>query len=182
VKRNLFKAFLVLSIVTLVLFWSFGGRFPYPSPYAGPYEGVVLDAAMGTPIAGVLIEAIWWCHDNPLPDGPGHYQIISKSRSNENGGFQIHASDHRGGWFGTDFHLRLSAYKYIDSCYILDTNNKALPEETQEWPFVDTSIFQHLPSNLTVRMKPSMPVLLEALGSKNPLIREKAAEELKKLK
>jgi hypothetical protein len=180
--RTVFRTLLIATVLVIALFWSFGGHFPYPTPYAGPYKGTVINAATEAPIPEAVIEAIWWCHDNPLPDGPGHYQIITKSRSDESGRFQIKTSSRRGGWFGTDFHLRVIAGGYIESVQIFDTRNNPLPKETRDWPFVDTSIFQYPPSNLTVRMKPAKPILLEALESKNPLIRETAADELKKLK
>jgi hypothetical protein len=153
----------------------------FPLPFTGPRNGRVLDAATGQAIAGATILAEWWCHDNPLPDGPGHYTIRTEVKSDQNGVFKLNPPARRRGWFGTSFTLQVSAREYIDAVLIVDPENTPLPPQTAAWPFAETSIHQALPETLTIQLQAAKPVIQNALSSPDPLIRQAAQEKLKSL-
>jgi hypothetical protein len=82
-------------------------------PLPGPFEGRVTDRQNGRPIAMAEVEAESWCHDNPLPDGPGSFHVRSNTKTNESGLFRLEKETRRGGLFGCSFALKINAEGYI---------------------------------------------------------------------
>lgn len=147
-------------------------------PFSGPYQGTVEDLKTGEPLKGVKVEAEWWCHDNPLPDGPGSFFVRSSTVTDERGAFQIKRETRRGGLFGCSFVLKITAEGYIPASLILDPSGEPLPPSTKAYPFVRTSAFTGFPSELHVKLTPALPVWLNAVRSRVPLHREVAREKL----
>ncbi len=176
------RKLLIVAVLFMIALGVIGvGWFLPRLPFTGPWRGRVVDATTGQPIPGVTIAAEWWCHDNPLPDGPGHYTIRAAANSDIDGQFTLTPPVRRGGWFGTHFALVVRAREYIDAVFIVDPNNTPLPPSTATWPFVDTTIHTSLPATMTIELQPAKPVLLKALESSDPLIRQTAEEELQEL-
>ena len=146
-----------------------------------PRSGRVLDATTGKPIAGATAAAEWTCHDNPLPDGPGHLPAYAEGTTDADGRFVLAPPARRGGIFQTDFVFRVRAKGYIEAVFIVDPHNVPLPPSTVAWPFADTTVHTSLPATITARLKPAKPVLLKALTSSDKLIRETAREMLREL-
>lgn len=158
------------------------GQLLRPLPFAGPYRGTVADSEKGTSIPGALIEVEWKRHDNPLPDGPGHHTVKMSAKTDSKGCFNIEKQETRGGLFATDVTIRVAAQGYIRRVIIIDPKGTPLPRQTVDWPFQDTSVSTSLPDPLDVVLKPAMPIILRALQSKDPLIRQTAEQELRQLK
>ncbi len=150
-------------------------------PFAGPYEGYIIDSATNKPISGAIVEAEWWCHDNPLPDGPGSYFIRASSVCDRNGHFRIKQETKQGGYFGNSFALKVKAKGYIPATFIGDTSDLPLPSSTTAYPFIDTIQYKSFPSTLHIKLKPAGQVFLKSIRSENPSYRRKAKEELQKL-
>ncbi|MFC1834903.1 ankyrin repeat domain-containing protein [Thermodesulfobacteriota bacterium] len=165
-----------LCLAALVLFLS-GCTLPFP----GPYEGRVTDAKTGRPIVGAKVEAEWWCHDNPLPDGPGSFFVRSSTVTDEQGRFRLAKETRRGGWFGSSFALKITADGYIPATLIGDPSGYPLPASTKAYPFVRTSTHRRFPAELDVKLAPAVTVWLKALGSGIPLHQRVAREKLTKL-
>jgi hypothetical protein len=149
-----------------------------PLPFAGPYTGTVTDATTSQPIAHATVTAHWTCHDNPLPDGPGHNPVSATTATDRNGAFTLASPRRRGGWFGTDFHLAVAAPGYIDAICIVDPHGTPLPPSTVAWPFATTTTQASLPATLHLQLKPEGPVLQQALQSADPVVREIASKRL----
>jgi len=158
------------------------GQLFLPLSFAGPYSGRVTDAEAGLPIPDASVEVTWRRHDNPLPDGVGHNAIKAAGKTDRNGVFHLEKQGTRGGLFQTDVSIQVTAQGYIKRVLILDPKGTPLPPQTIDWPFQDTSVHVSPPEPLNVRLKPALPVILKALQSKDPLIKQTAAEELRKLK
>jgi hypothetical protein len=156
-----------------------GGCYSVPLP--GPFEGRVTDNQSGRPIAGAEVEAESWCHDNPLPDGPGSFHIRSNTKTNENGFFRLEKETRRGGLFGCSFALKISAESYIPTNLLYEPKGIPLPPETVAYPFINTSALKEFPAKLEIQLAPAMPVFLKALKSGNPLYQRMAREKLTKL-
>jgi len=150
-------------------------------PFSGPYSGRVVDAVTAKPIAGASVVGVWFCHDNPLPDGSGHYSLESTTTTDAGGGFILNPPSRRGGWFGTSFSLQVLAGGYIEAVLIVDPNNTPLPPSTVAWPFKDTTVHTTLPAKMTVKLQPAKAILLKAEQSSDPLIKQTAQEMLQKL-
>lgn len=150
-------------------------------PYPGPYRGRVTDAQTGQPISGAKVEAEWWCHDNPLPDGPGSYFIRSWTVTNDRGAFRLEKETRRGGLFGSHFVLRISAEGYIPAHLIAEPSGTPLPAGTEEYPFTKTSAYKVFPAELKIKLTPAVPVFLKALRSGVPLQMKIAREKLIRL-
>jgi len=160
------------------------GTILRPLPFAGPYSGTVVDFERDSPIPGATVEVEWMRHDNPLPDGPGHHTIKASAKTDRNGVFKIEKQETRGGLSATDVTIRVTAQGYITRVFIIDPNalRSPLPQQTIDWPFQNTSVHVSPPVPLHVRLKPALPVILKALQSKDPLIKQTAEEELRRLK
>ncbi|MEW5724697.1 MAG: HEAT repeat domain-containing protein [Thermodesulfobacteriota bacterium] len=150
----------------------------WPLPFEGPGRGTVLDQETGRPVPFPEVEAVWLCHDNPLPDGPGHYQVIAPAETDAGGRYQLERPYRRRGFFGTSLVVRFNAQGYIGQVFILDPSGRPLPAETAAYPFVRTVVQRSLPVELEVRLEPAGPVLVRALESDNPLYRAQAAQTL----
>jgi len=158
------------------------GQFFFPLSFPGPYSGTVVDSE-GNPIPGAIVEVQWMLHDNPLPDGVGHYPIKAAGETDKNGIFYIKKQESRGGLSQTDLSIKITAKGYIERVLIIyPKGNLVLPQQTIDWPFADTSIHKSPPEPFNVRLKPALPVILKAIQSKDPLIKWKAEQELRKLK
>jgi hypothetical protein len=168
-------ALLILALLLLP------GCLPGSLPFSGPKTGRVVDGATGEPIAGAVVQASWTCHDNPLPDGSGHYNVNAWAVCNQFGYFRLRKPGRRGGWFGTDHSVSVSAKGYIKKVFIVDPSERPLPESTRTYPFVETSVHRSLPAQMTIRLNPAIPVLLKAFKSDNPRYRSIAKRELAKL-
>lgn len=101
----------VFSFFLIALMGVSGDCSPVPLP--GFFEGHVIDNQSGRPIAGALVEAESWCHDNPLPDGPENFFVVSNTKKDKNGFFRIEKKTRRSGFFGCSFALKISAENYI---------------------------------------------------------------------
>ncbi|MEW6265896.1 MAG: carboxypeptidase-like regulatory domain-containing protein [Thermodesulfobacteriota bacterium] len=168
----------VLGLVLFVLVLGFYSSLPFP----GPFEGIVLDATTGQSIPGANVTANWWCHNNPLPDGPGHFTLSLSAKTGQDGRFKIKKQTNRGGLFGSSFSLTATAKGYINSVWVVDPKGTPLPRSTVNYPLVDTSLHTSLPGTLLIKLKPAEPVLRQAIKSDDPLISKIAEEELRKLK
>jgi hypothetical protein len=156
------------------------GQLFLPLPFAGPYHGTVTDSEAGHPIPDASVKVIWMRHDNPLPDGVGHKAIKALAKTDRNGVFHLEKQEARGGLFQTDVSIQVTAKGYIKRVLILDPKATPLPQQTIDWPFQDTSVHLSPPEPLNLKLKPALPVILEALHSKDPLIKQTAEEELRK--
>ena len=156
------------------------GSFIHPLPFAGHYDGMVLDRSNGKTISGAEIEAAWWCHDYPDPHF-GNYWVRTSANTDAKGRYRIEKPKRRAGWFSTDFSLSITAKGYIKRVFILDPKGIPLPQETREYPFIETTTYVSLPSILNIRLNPSEPLLLKALQSDNRAYRIQAAEALGKM-
>ena len=156
------------------------GSFIHPLPFAGHYDGMVLDRSNGKTISGAEIEAAWWCHDYPDPHF-GNYWVRASANTDAKGRYRIEKPKRRAGWFSTDFSLSITAKGYIKRVFILDPKGIPLPQETREYPFIETTTYVSLPSLLNIRLNPSEPLLLKALQSDNRAYRIQAAEALGKM-
>ncbi len=150
-------------------------------PFPGPYGGYIVDSATGKPVAGAAVEAEWWCHDSPIPDGSGSYFIRVSTVCDGKGIFSIKKETRRGGYFGSSFALKIKAKGYIPATLIGEKSNIPLPPSTAAYPFIDTSQLKSFPPELIVKLKPAGPVYIELLKSEDTFFRRKAAEELQKL-
>ncbi|NLX04891.1 MAG: hypothetical protein GXY33_07085 [Phycisphaerae bacterium] len=113
-SRTSRNVLILLLLVGIAAAATLAVRFLFPPlPFAGPYAGTVVDADSGTPIADARVCADGWRHDNPLPDGSGHDHVRSETRTDLAGRFILPESESRGGWFGTDFAIEISAEGYI---------------------------------------------------------------------
>jgi hypothetical protein len=119
-------------------------------------------------------------HDNPLPDGVGHKAIKALAKTDRSGVFHLEKQEARGGLFQTDVSIQVTAKGYIDRALIIDPKATPLPPQTIAWPFQETSVHVSPPEPLRVRLKPALPIILKALQSKDPLIKQVAEEELRK--
>jgi hypothetical protein len=150
-------------------------------PFPGPYIGVVLDAKTDEPIEGALVRAEWWCHDNPLPDGPGSFFIRVETSTDAKGAFRIDKQRRRGGLFGSSFALKVEKPGYIPANIIALEHGNELPESTKEYPLIASQSVERFPDRLRVKLSPAVPVLLKAMESGIPLYQRTAREELIKL-
>lgn len=150
-------------------------------PYPGPYQGTVVDAETGEPIAGATVQGEWWCHDNPLPDGPGSFFVRSSTTTDEQGSFLLERETHRGGLFGASFALKITAEGYIPASLLGEPSGRPLPLSTQKYPFVQTVAYKEFPPVLKVTLSPAAAVYLEAMKSGIPLHQKVAREKLTKL-
>ena len=150
-------------------------------PFPGPYQGKVTDADSGKPIIGARVEAEWWCHDNPLPDGPGSFFVRSTTFTGERGGFHIEKETRRGGVFGSSFALKINAEGYIPAHILVIPSCEPLPPSTKAYPFIKTSAYKAPPNDLDVKLEPAAPAFLKALRSGEPLHRKVAREKLTEL-
>jgi hypothetical protein len=147
-------------------------------PLPGPFEGRVIDKQSGGPIAGARVEAENGCHDNPLPDGPGHFHVRSSTLTDKNGFFRLEKETRRGGFFGCRFALKISADGYIPATLIYEPKGIPLPAETKTDPLMDTSTFEKPPAKWEVQLAAAPPVLLMAIKSGNPIYQKQARKEL----
>ncbi len=150
-------------------------------PFPGPHAGRVIDASTGEPIQTAEVEAEWWCHDNPLPDGPGSFFLRSSTFTDEHGAFRIDKEDRRGGLFGSGFVLKVSKDGYIPLRLIAMEAGEELPESTVNYPLVDVVPYRTFRNDLQIELKPALPVLLETMRSGEPLHQKVAREELTRL-
>jgi hypothetical protein len=150
-------------------------------PVPGPFEGQVIDNQSGSPIAGAEVEAESWCHDNPLPDGPGSFHVRSNTKTNESGFFRLAKETRRGGLFGCSFALKIKAKGYIPANILYEPKGIPLPPETVAYPFINTSALKEFPAKLEIRLAPAIPVFLKALKSSNGTYQNMAREELTRL-
>lgn len=171
--------FKIWIISTIVLLSSIGCSRQLP--FAGPYEGYVLDSTTGKPIEVAIVEAEWWCHDSPFPDGPGSFFIRTSSACDPSGRFRIEQERRRGGYFGSNFALKFKAKGYIPATLIGDISNTPLPSSTISYPFIDTIKYKSFPSALHIKIKPAGPVFLKLISSENVSYRKSAKEGLEKL-
>jgi hypothetical protein len=167
------------SLCLTALIGVLGGCFPVPLP--GPFEGCVTDSQSSKPIGGALVEAESWCHDNPLPDGPGNFFVISNTKTDKNGFFRIEKETRRGGLFGCSFALKISAENYIQTNLLYEPKEYALPPSTAAYPFINTSALKVFPAKLEIQLAPAIPVFLKAIKSGNPSYQETAREKLTKI-
>ena len=172
--------FLKIWIISALVLFSLIGC-SRPLPFTGPYEGYVIDSTTGKPIEGAIVEAEWWCHDSPLPDGPGSFFIRTSSICDTNGFFRIEQETRRGGYFGSNFALKFKAKGYIPATLIGDISNTPLPSSTISYPFIDTIKYESFPSALHIKIKPAGPVFLKLISSENVSYRKRAKEGLQKL-
>lgn len=147
-------------------------------PFPGPYKGRVTNSASGQAIVGAEVTAEWWCHDNPLPDGPGSFFIHNSTITDENGYFRIDKETQRGGLFGASFVLRFSKKGYIPTNLIAMSRDENLPPSTLEYPFIKTVPMRVYPDPLEIKLDPAGPVLLKAIKSGNPFYQKIAREKL----
>jgi len=171
----------LFAMVWIVTSRGCAGSFIHPLPFEGHYEGMVLDRSSEKPISGATIEAAWWCHDCPDPHF-GNYWVRASATTDVKGRFRIEKPKRRAGWFSTDFSLSITSKGYIKRVFILDPKGIPLPQDTREYPFIDTTTHVSLPAILNIRLNPSESVLLKALQSDNRDYRIQAAEELGKLR
>jgi len=168
-----------------LLFLVFGGCLlavlPGPLPFSGPRSGLVLDAATGKPVTMAVVEATWTCYDSPMPLSHQSRSIHARSSTKMNGTFTLKQPPGRRGLMGTDFVVRVKSEGYIEAVFILDPSGTPLPAQTVKWPFASTSVLTAMPKNMTVRLKPALPVLVKAAKSPLALIRDTALEELEVL-
>ncbi|MDQ7782072.1 MAG: hypothetical protein RDU20_04285 [Desulfomonilaceae bacterium] len=150
-------------------------------PFPGPYQGTVTDSESGKHLEGAKVEAEWWCHDNPLPDGPGSFFVRASTVTDAGGAFVVERETRRGGMFGCSFVLKIAADGYIPAALIQDPSGVPLPASTKDYPFVHTSAVKRLPPEVHVRLTPAVPILLKALKSPVPLHQEVARERLVRL-
>lgn len=167
----------VLAILLLCPSFGWTGLFP-SLPYPGPFEGRVLNRDTKQPIPGARIHCHWSCADLPIPHAPGEFHIYEDAAADAKGFFRIEESTRRGGFSGCSFSISCKANGYIEIVLIGDPDEVALPPSTQAWPFVETRVQRTIPKDLDFKMKPALPVFLQALESKNELYRQIAAEEL----
>jgi len=154
--------------------------FP-PLPFTGPWSGQVVDAVTGTPIPGARVKVKWTCHDSPLPNGAAHEPVYAVAKADAAGKFALKPPNRRGGRFGTDIGLSVTATGYIDAVFVVDPNATPLPPSAAAWPFADTTVQKSLSGIMTIRLRPARPVLLKALKSPDSLIRTTAQEKLAQL-
>jgi hypothetical protein len=157
------------------------GCFPGSLDFSGPRKGRVVDATTGGPIQGAVVRAVWIRHDNPYPDGWGHHTIFVRAVTDKKGFFRLESPRRRRGFFGTDHSVSVAAKGYIDAVFIVDPSERPLPKDTREFPFIETSVRRRLPAEMTIRLKPAIPVLLTVFRSENALYRSIAKRELRKL-
>ncbi len=150
-------------------------------PFPGPHEGRVTDSQTGKPISGAKVEAEWWCHDNPLPDGPGSFFVRSSTVTDDQGLFRLEKETRRGGLFGASFALKISADAYIPAVLMGDRSGNPLPPSTAGYPFRETASYVEFPTNLHIQLAPAAPVLLKAMKSGKPMYQKTAREKLTKL-
>jgi len=177
-KSALFIIMLLTVVLAACVFLSRGyvGSLVHPLPFSGPYQGMIIDAATGKPVAGAAVRAQWWCYDSPDPHF-GNYWVYASATSGEQGRYKIKKPNRRAGWFGHSFTLQVNAQGYVP-VVIVTPDDPPLPEDTKAYPFTDTRGFRCLPETMDIRLKPFRPVLLEALASDNAQYRWVAADEL----
>jgi hypothetical protein len=175
------KAVRVVIIVVFMAEMSFLQGCFAGLPLPGPFEGRVIDKQSGDPIAGAHVEAESWCHDNPLPDGPGSFHVRSSTITDKSGLFRLEKETRRGGFFGCSFALKISADGYIPANLIYEPKGLPLPPETKAYSLVDTSTFEKPPTKWEVQLAPALPVLLAAIRSGNPSFQREAREQLTRL-
>ena len=171
--RFIFSLCLIASMCVL------GGCFSVPLP--GPFEGRVSDNQSGKPIARAEVVAESWCHDNPLPDGPGNFFVSSNTKTDKNGFFRLVKETRRGGLFGCSFALKISAESYIQTNLLYEPKEYALPPSTVAYPFINTSALKVFPAQLEIQLAPAIPVFLKAIKSGNPSYQRTAREKLTKI-
>jgi hypothetical protein len=150
-------------------------------PFPGPHQGVVTDSDTGKPIMGATVEGEWWCHDNPLPDGPGSFFVRSSTVTDDHGKFRLEKETRRGGLFGASFVLKVSAEEYIPAAILADPSGVRLPASTRDYPFRQTSAVREFPGEIRIKLAPALPVLLDALRSGIPRHQREARDQLRKL-
>jgi hypothetical protein len=168
---------LMFFLMAAMGIWGCGCSVPLP----GPFEGRVTDKHSGRPLAGAEVEAESWCHDNPLPDGPGSFLVRSNTKTDEDGFFKLEKETRRGGLFGCSFALKISAEGYIPTNLLYEPKGISLPPETVAFPFINTSAVKAFPGKLEIQLAPAIPVFLTAMKSGNPVYRKMAREKLAKL-
>ncbi|MBN1883536.1 MAG: HEAT repeat domain-containing protein [Deltaproteobacteria bacterium] len=150
----------------------------FPLPYGVPGEIIVIDSATSGPIPDAVVRAEWWCHDNPLPDGPGSFTVMSEATTDAEGRAGLTVPKRRGGWFGCSLAVTISKPGYIPAGILVDPVNIPLPESVATWPFRTTVSIAEFPETLTVYLESALPVYLSALVDDDAFIRAVAAEEL----
>lgn len=150
----------------------------FPLPHDVPETIIVLDADTAEPITGAQVRAEWWCHDNPLPDGPGSFTVMSEAATNEEGRAGLSVPHKRGGWFGCSTYVEVSMPGYVPLGIIVEPADRPLPESVATWPFRTTVTMSEFPDTVLASLKPALPVYLTALVDDDAFIRAVAAEEL----
>ena len=156
-----------------------GGCYSVPLP--GPFEGRVTDNQSDRPISGAEVEAESWCHDNPLPDGPGSFFVRSNTKTDKNGFFRLEKETRRGGLFGCSFTLKINAERYVPTNLLYEPKGFPLPPETVAFPFINTYALKEFPAKLKIQLAPAIPVFLKAIKSGDPIYQRTAREKLTKL-
>ena len=97
-KRHVPIVLLLISLIAFVLMSrGYIGSLVHPLPFEGPYNGTIIDALTGNPIASAMVKADWWCYDSPDPHF-GNYWIHTSVTSDKNGHYEIKKPNRRGGW------------------------------------------------------------------------------------
>jgi Ankyrin repeats (3 copies)/Ankyrin repeats (many copies) len=168
----------VLRLVSIWVLLMLGGcKLPFP----GPYQGLVTDSETGEPIEAATVKAEWWCHDNPLPDGPGSFFVRSSTLTDEKGLFRLEKETRRGGLFGSSFVLKIDAEGYIPARIFALRSGDSLPPSTKAYPFSRSIAYKEFPDELDIKLAPAAPVLLKAMKSGKPRYQQTARERLTKL-
>jgi ankyrin repeat protein len=179
--NKLFKGnIIVLNLCLVFIFFNLTGCVSDPS-LSRTYKGSVIDSETGIPIKNAIVNGNWIFHDNPLPDGSGHDYVYGKTVTDNNGRFELEKVNRRGGFFGTEFSLNITAPGYIDAVMIADPKKIPLPESTITWPFITTTTHVFLPSDILISLKPGRKIYLEELKSPIVLRRSLAAEKIGKM-
>jgi hypothetical protein len=177
-KKRHTLALLLLVPLTASVFISRGylGSLLHPLPFDGPYNGTIVDAATGKPVADARVVAKWWCYDSPDPHF-GNYWITISATADEGGRYELKKPRRREGWFGSSFTLSINARGYVP-VVVITPDIPPLPPATRAYPFTDTRAYPSLPSSLDITLNPFRPILLETLISENNDYRGMAALEL----
>ncbi len=130
---------------------------------------------------GAEVQARWWCHDNPLPDGPGSFFVKTSTVTDNRGEFRLEKETRRGGLFGSSFALEATAQGYLPAVVFIEPSSNPLPASTESYPFRTVAQFTQVPSRYQLKLKPAVPVYLKALRDGVPGHMRQAREALRKL-